>query len=94
MSRMEYFKDGDYVIPTVSKDYIGLIARPRAAGKALRRLKAALHRHGAFNPDFIGFVSWRSFRVFIPDCACHLGFPRPKTVPGKLDGRIHRRHLR
>ena len=76
MKTLDNFKEADYLIPTVSKDYTGLIARPCTADRALRWLKAALHRHGGVPPELFNHLSWHSFRVFIPDCAYQLGFPR------------------
>ena len=66
----------DYLIPTVSKDYVGLIPRPCQADRALRWLKEALHRQGGLDPKEFRDLSWHSFRVFIPDCAFQLGMPR------------------
>ena len=45
MKDLEKFKDLDYIIPTLSKDSTGIIPRPSAADRALRWLKAALHRN-------------------------------------------------
>ena len=72
----EAFKTMDYIIPTVSKDYVGLIPRPCQADRALRWLKEALHRQGGLDPREFRDLSWHSFRVFIPDCAFQLGMPR------------------
>ena len=72
----EAFKTMDYIIPTVSKDYVGLIPRPCQADRALRWLKEALHRQGGLDPREFRDLSWHSFRVFIPDCAFPLGMPR------------------
>ena len=66
----------DYVIPTVSRDYVGLLPRPCQAGRALRWLKEALHRQSGLDPSEFRDLSWHSFRVFIPDCAFQLGMPR------------------
>ena len=66
----------DYLIPTVSKDYVDLIPRPCQADRALRWLKEALHRQGGLDPKEFRDLSWHSFRVFIPDCAFQLGMPR------------------
>eukprot|EP00435_Cladocopium_sp_Y103_P060109 s690_g21.t2 len=76
MGTLETFKGVDYIIPTVSKDYTGVLARPSAADRALRWLKAALHRHGGVDPAHLNKLTWHSFRVFVPDCAYQLGFPR------------------
>lgn len=76
MKTLPHFQEADYLIPTISKDYTGLIARPCTADRALRWLKAALHRHGGLPTAAIGSLTWHSFRVFIPDCAYQLGFPR------------------
>lgn len=70
------FKDMDYLIPTVSSDFTGLIPRPSQADRALRWLKDALHRSGLVPLEDFKDLSWHSFRVFIPDCAYQLGMPR------------------
>ena len=72
----EKFKDMDYLIPTVSSDFTGLIPRPGQADRTLRWLKDALHRQGALDTSTFKHLSWHSFRVFIPDCAYQLGMPR------------------
>ena len=78
MRDLEKFKGIDYMIPTLSKDSTGVIARPSAADGALRWLKAALHRHwgATVDPSILANLTWHSFRVFVPDCAYQLGFPR------------------
>ena len=78
MKDLEKFKDLDYIIPTLSKDSTGIIPRPSAADGALRWLKAALHRNWSTvsSPDILHKLTWHSFRVFVPDCAYQLGFPR------------------
>ena len=78
MKDLEKFKDLDFIIPTLSKDSTGIIPRPSAADRALRWLKAALHRNWSTvsSPDILHKLTWRSFRVFVPDCAYQLGFPR------------------
>ena len=70
------FKDMDYLIPTVSSDFTGLIPRPGQADRTLRWLKDALHRQGTLESSTFRPLSWHSFRVFIPDCAYQLGMPR------------------
>ena len=72
----EKFNDMDYLIPTVSSDFTGLIPRPGQADRTLRWLKDALHRQGALDASTFKHLSWHSFRVFIPDCAYQLGMPR------------------
>ena len=78
MKDLDKFKDLDYIIPTLSKDSTGIIPRPSAADRALRWLKAALHRNWSTvsSPDILHKLTWHSFRVFVPDCAYQLGFPR------------------
>ena len=70
------FKDMDYLIPTVSSDFTGLIPRPGQADRTLRWLKDALHCQGTLESSTFRPLSWHSFRVFIPDCAYQLGMPR------------------
>ena len=72
----EKFKDMDYLIPTVSSDFTGLIPRPGQADRTLRWLKDALHPQNALDASTFKHLSWHSFRVFIPDCAYQLGMPR------------------
>ena len=43
--------DSDYLIPTLSKDGLGLIPRPSSPDRALRWLKAALGRRGLRGPS-------------------------------------------
>ena len=78
MKDLEKFKDLDFIIPTLSKDSTGIIPRPSAADRALRWLNAALHRNWSTvsSPDILHKLTWHSFRVFVPDCAYQLGFPR------------------
>ena len=70
------FRDMDYLIPTISSDFTGLIPRPGQADRTLRWLKDALHRQGTLETSTFRQLSWHSFRVFIPDCAYQLGMPR------------------
>ena len=70
------FRDMDYLIPTISSDFTGLIPRPGPADRTLRWLKDALHRQGALETSTFRQLSWHSFRVFIPDWAYQLGMPR------------------
>ena len=62
-----------YLLPTVSKDFAGLIPRPSTPERALRWLKDALL--GLVKP-----LTWHSFRVFIPDCAFQMGIPRERRM--------------
>ena len=68
MRDLEKFQGIDYMIPTLSKDSTGVIARPSAADGALRWLKAALHRHwgATTDPSILANLTWHSFRVFVP----------------------------
>jgi len=86
MKELEKFKGVDYMIPTLSKDSTGVIARPSAADRALRNW-------GTSDPSLLANLTWHSFRVFVPDCAYQLGFPRSASIPGELDIRDHCRHL-
>ena len=72
---LERFQDMDYLIPTLSKDFQGVIPRPGSSDRSLRWLKEALIRHGV-PQELVQPLSWHSFRVFIPDCAYQLGIPR------------------
>ena len=76
MKDFEKFKDLDFIIP--SKDSTRIIPRPSAADRALRWLKAAPCRNWSHvsSPDILHRLTWHSFRVFVPDCAYQLGFPR------------------
>ena len=65
----------DYLIPTLSKDFQGVIPRPSTSDRGLRWLKEALVRQGV-DQDLVTPLTWHSFRVFIPDCAYQLGIPR------------------
>ena len=69
------FEESDYLIPTISKDGMGFIARPGQADRTLRWLKDALGRRGV-PPELFQDLTWHSFRVFIPDCAFQLGISR------------------
>ena len=75
MTKLDQFKDMDFLIPTVNKDFNGLIARPSTPDRALRWLKDALVRQGVTRA-VVDPLTWHSFRVFIPDCAFQLGIPR------------------
>ena len=75
LSKHPSFLESDYLIPTISKDGMGFIARPGQADRTLRWLKDALGRRGV-NPSLFQDLTWHSFRVFIPDCAFQLGIPR------------------
>ena len=73
---LERFQDMDYLIPTLSKDFQGVIPRPGSSDRSLRWLKGALIRQGV-GQELVQPLSWHSFRVFIPDCAYQLGIPGP-----------------
>ena len=66
---------GLYLIPTLSKDFEGVIPRPSTSDRGLRWLKEALVRQGV-DQDLVTPLTWHSFRVFIPDCAYQLGILR------------------
>ena len=76
---LERFQDMDYLIPTLSKDFQGVIPRPGSSDRSLRWLKEALIRQGV-DQDLVQPLSWHSFRVFIPDCAYQLGIPTESTA--------------
>ena len=69
---LERFQDMDYLIPTLSKDFQGVMG---SSDRSLRWLKEALIRQGVAQ-ELVQPLSWHSFRVFIPDCAYQLGIPR------------------
>ena len=73
--RAQAFEGMDYLLPTISKDFAGLIPRPSGGDRALRWLKDALRRRGVAQ-EHVTPLTWHSFRVFIPDCAFQLGVPR------------------
>ena len=75
LSKHPSFEESDYLIPTISKDGMGSIARPGQADRTLRWLKDALGRRGV-PPELFQDLTWHSFRVFIPDCAFQLGISR------------------
>ena len=75
LSSLERFRDMDYLIPTLSKDFQGVIPRPSTSDRGLRWLKEALVRQ-VVDQDLVTPLTWHSFRVFIPDCAYQLGIPR------------------
>ena len=75
LSKHPSFEESDYLIPTISKDGMGFIARPGQADRTLRWLKDALGRRGV-PPKLFQDLTWHSFRVFIPDCAFQLGISR------------------
>eukprot|EP00434_Breviolum_minutum_P041685 symbB.v1.2.037085.t1/scaffold5381.1/size27835/3 len=66
LSSLERFQDMDYLIPTLSKDFQGVIPRPSTSDRGLRWLKEALVRQGV-DQDLVTPLTWHSFRVFIPD---------------------------
>ena len=75
LSKHPSFEESAYLIPTISKDGMGFIARPGQADRTLRWLKDALGRRGV-PPELFQDLTWHSFRVFIPDCAFQLGISR------------------
>eukprot|EP00435_Cladocopium_sp_Y103_P061100 s965_g22.t1 len=75
LCKLPKFQDMDYLIPTVTKDFNGIIARPSTPDRGLRWLKDALIRQGVERSQ-VDPLTWHSFRVFIPDCAFQLGIPR------------------
>ena len=75
LSVLKAFEGMDYLLPTISKDFAGLIPRPSGGDRALRWLKDALRRRGVAQ-EHVAPLTWHSFRVFIPDCAFQLGVPR------------------
>ena len=50
MTKLDQFKEMDFLIPTVNKDFNGLIARPSTPDRALRWLKDALVRQESPEP--------------------------------------------
>ena len=72
---LKAFEGMDYLLPTISKDFAGLIPRPPGGDRTLRWLKDALRRRGVAQ-EHVTPLTWHSFRVFIPDCAFQLGVPR------------------
>ena len=87
------FSEMDYLIPTLSKDFQGVIPRPGTSDRSLRWLKEALIRQGV-EQELVAPLTWHSFPVFIPDCAYQLGIPRAtKAVLGKLADGVHGGHL-
>ena len=79
LSVLKAFEGMDYLLPTISKDFAGLIPRPSGADSALRWLKDALRRRGVAQ-EHVTPLTWHSFRVFIPDCAFQLGVPRSERL--------------
>ena len=75
LSKEEQFKQMDFLIPTVSKDFNGVICRPSTPDRGLRWLKDAIIRQGVAR-DHVDPSTWHSFRVFMPDCAFQIGLPR------------------
>jgi hypothetical protein len=57
----------DFSIPTISRDWKGLIPRPCSYNRSLRWLKEALYP--LCNSEEIAKLTWHSMRVFMPDCA-------------------------
>ena len=88
LSKHPSFEESDYLIPTISKDGMGFIARPGQADRTLRWLKDALGRRGV-PPELFQDLTWHSFRVFIPDCAFQLGISRDQRRYLGLDDRIN-----
>ena len=75
LSVLKAFEGMDYLLPTISKDFAGLIPRPSGGDRALRWLKDALRRRGVaqehVTPLTFGTPSGSSFRT-VP---CSSGFP-------------------
>ena len=78
LTQEERFKAMDFLIPTVSKGFNGVICRPSTPDRGLRWLKEALFRQGV-NKDLIDPLTWHSFRVFIPTAPSNLGCHAPSA---------------
>ena len=72
LSSLERFRDMDYLIPTLSKDFQGVIPRPSTSDRGLRWLKEALVRQGVDQAP--GTLSGSSFRIVLTNW----GFPGPR----------------
>ena len=70
LSSLERFQDMDYLIPTLSKDFQGVIPRPSTSDRGLRWLKEALVRQGVDQ----GLVQNR--RMPLSKAAWHMVNPR------------------
>ena len=68
------FKDMDYLIPTVSSDFTGLIPRPGQADRTLRWLKDALHRQGTLESSAFRPLSWHKFPGLHPGLCIPTGY--------------------
>ena len=79
LSTLKAFEGMDNLLPTISKDFAGLIPRPSGGDRALRWLKDALRRRRVAQ-EHVTPLTWHSFRVFIPDCAFQLGSPLGTAV--------------
>ena len=93
LSKHPSFEESDYLIPTISKDGMGFIARPGQADRTLRWLKDALGRRGG-SPRTLP----RPHMAQLPClhsrlCLSTRNFPRSKEVLGELDDRINSRCL-
>ena len=75
----EAFQDMDYLLPTVSKDFAGLIPRPSTPEKTLKKTQGCYSPSGSC-PGLVKPLTWHSFRVFIPDCAFQMGIPRERRM--------------
>ena len=80
----------DYLIPTLSKDFQGVIPRPSTSDRGLRWLKEALVRQGV-DQDLVthllpGTLSGSSF---LPTGDSQ----GPEPIPGELADRIHSGYL-
>ena len=69
LSVLKAFEGMDYLLPTISKDFAGLIPRPSGGDRALRCPPTSVAQ------EHVTPLTWHSFWVFIPDCALQLGFP-------------------
>ena len=70
----EKLKIMDFSIPTISRNWKGLIPRPCSYNRALRWLKEALYP--LCPSGDISRLTWRSMRVFMPDCAFQANIPK------------------
>ena len=77
LSSLERFRDMDYLIPTLSKDFQGVIPRPSTSDRGLRWLKEALVRQGV-DQALVTPLTWHSFRSSFRIVLTNWGFPRPR----------------
>ena len=75
LSSLERFQGTDYLIPTLSKDFQGVIPRPSTSDRGLRWLEEALVRQGVDQDLLLGTLSRSSFRIVPTNWA----FPEPKS---------------